>query len=88
MVFIIIIITITITIIIIIIIIFNNHNNNNDNNRLAFVLVPGRYIILAIGIYQFIDKFIPRPEASSIMTIYNNLLTTIPNDDDLEQVLA
>jgi len=35
---------------------------------LAFVVVPGRYIILAIGVYQFIDRFIPRPEVIILLT--------------------
>lgn len=49
-------------------------------------IVPGRYIILAVGLYEFLYKFIPEPEGNSNSIRYANLLHSIPNDDDLESV--
>jgi hypothetical protein len=53
---------------------------------LAFVFIPGRYLILAIGLYQFLYKFIPEPEGAPWAVKFANLMKAIPNDDDLQQV--
>ena len=51
-------------------------------------VLPGRYLILIIGLYEFFYKFIPEPEGNTLSIKYSNLLQAVPNDDDLEQLYA
>lgn len=55
---------------------------------LVTVLVPGRLIILAIGVYEFFFVFLPIPEGRSTMIRFGNLIQSIPNDDDIAQIYA
>jgi hypothetical protein len=50
------------------------------------VLIPGRYIILGIGIYQFGFKFLPEPEEFPLIIRLWNLFMSIPTDDDMSMV--
>lgn len=52
------------------------------------VLVPGRLIILAVGLYEFFFVFLPIPEGRSSMIRFGNLIQSIPNDDDIAQIYA
>jgi len=52
------------------------------------VLVPGRLIILAIGLYEFFFVFLPIPEGRSSMIRFGNLIQSIPNDDDIAQIYS
>lgn len=55
---------------------------------LAFVILPGRIIILTIGLFEFLKKFIfgvmppPDPNVKNGF-ILDNLVASIPNDEDL-----
>ncbi|KAJ1434218.1 hypothetical protein B484DRAFT_293960 [Ochromonadaceae sp. CCMP2298] len=50
------------------------------------LLVPGRLLILLLGMYQFLFAFLPIPEGRSNMIRVGNLLASIANDDDLSRV--
>lgn len=52
------------------------------------VIIPGRYIILVCGLFDFFYVFMPQPEDSPLVTKFNNLMEAVPNDDDLEQVYS
>lgn len=53
---------------------------------LATVVIPGRFLILLIGLYQFLFKFIPEPQEKTIAIKFNNFIQSIPNDDDIDRV--
>uniref|UniRef100_A0A7S3H4W7 Uncharacterized protein n=1 Tax=Spumella elongata TaxID=89044 RepID=A0A7S3H4W7_9STRA len=53
---------------------------------LVTILVPGRLIVLAIGLYEFFFVFMPIPEGRNTMIRFGNLVQSIPNDDDLAQI--
>ena len=55
---------------------------------LVTIAVPGRFLLLSWGLYQFFFVFIPIPEGRSLMIRCGNLLQSIANDDDLERVYA
>jgi hypothetical protein len=55
---------------------------------LVTVIVPGRLLILAFGLYQFFFVFLPIPEGRNTMIRVGNLLQSIPNDDDIDQIYA
>lgn len=46
----------------------------------ATALVKGRYLLLALGLYEFCFVFLPQPKRSPFTTRMNNLLESIPND--------
>ena len=48
--------------------------------------IPGRYIILCVGLYEFLYKFMPDCKDPPMSTRFSNLLNSVPNDDDLDQV--
>jgi hypothetical protein len=50
------------------------------------IIVPGRYLLLFGGLYDFIYCFLPQPDDYPFDTRLQNLLEAVPNDDDLEQV--
>ena len=51
------------------------------------MLVPGRYLILAVGLHQFFAAFMPKGSGESPMSVrLCNLLHAVPNDDDLDKV--
>lgn len=52
----------------------------------ATVFIPGRYLILALGLYQFLFKFVPEPEEKPIAIKIANFIESVPNDDDIDQV--
>lgn len=52
---------------------------------LLTVLIPGRYLILGIGLYQFLFKFIPEPSEKPMSIKIKNFLQSIPNDDDIDK---
>jgi len=52
------------------------------------IAVPGRFLVLSWGLYQFFFVFIPIPEGRNFMIRCGNLLRSIANDDDLERVYA
>ena len=49
-------------------------------------LVPGRYIILAIGLYEFLYAFMPQVEDFPMITRLYNWIESVPNDYDLDQI--
>ena len=53
---------------------------------LVTVMVPGRWLILALGLFEFLSKFLPPAEGNSFSVRASNLLASLPNDDDLEQI--
>ena len=53
---------------------------------LVSIAVPGRYLILIVGIYDFFYCFMPQPDDFPFDTRLNNLLEALPNDDELELV--
>ena len=55
---------------------------------LLCVAVPGRFIILTVGLYEFLYKFIPEPGGNASQIRFSNLLQSIANDDDLEQLYS
>jgi len=55
---------------------------------LVTIAIPGRFLLLSWGLYQFFFVFIPIPEGRNFMIRCGNLLQSIANDDDLEQVYA
>jgi len=52
------------------------------------VFVPGRYLILAVGMSEFLYEFFPQPEVLPFKSRVYNLLSSIPNDDDLTAIYA
>eukprot|EP00981_Chlorochromonas_danica_P011379 scaffold3991_cov159-Ochromonas_danica.AAC.4 len=52
------------------------------------VFIPGRYLILSWGLYQFLYILLPIPEGDEYIICWDNYLQSIPNDDDLHQVYA
>jgi hypothetical protein len=52
---------------------------------LVTVFVPGRWIILGVGLLEFLSKFLPPSEGKAFAVKAGNLLASLPNDDDLEQ---
>lgn len=52
------------------------------------IIIPGRIIILIVGLYQFLAVLIPPPKNNSVGIKFQNFLKSIPNDDDIEQVYA
>ena len=52
------------------------------------IIIPGRVIILLVGLYQFLAVLIPPPKNGSIGIKFQNFLKSIPNDDDIELVYA
>jgi hypothetical protein len=55
---------------------------------IATVIIPGRYLVLGIGLYEFLYCFFPQPDEFPIVTRFFNLLEAVPNDDELEKVFA
>lgn len=54
---------------------------------LLTIFVPGRYIILAVGLHQFLSTFLPKGSGESPTSVrLCNLLHAVPNDDDLDKV--
>lgn len=51
-------------------------------------LVPSRWLILAVGLSEFLYAFMPQPKQSTMSIRLNNLLESIPNDADLRDVYA
>lgn len=52
------------------------------------ILIPGRILILCLGLYQFLYVLIPPAKNNSVGIKFFNFLKSIPNDDDLDQVYA
>jgi hypothetical protein len=55
---------------------------------LVTVVVPGRLLILAVGLYEFFFIFLPIPEGRNTMIRFSNLIQSIPNDDDIAQIYS
>lgn len=53
---------------------------------LLTVLVPGRYIVLVIGLYQFLYVILPIPEGDEYVIRWDNYMQSLPNDDDLHLI--
>eukprot|EP01038_Epipyxis_sp_PR26KG_P004902 gene4902-6863_t len=53
---------------------------------LITIIIPGRIIILIIGLYQFFFILLPVPETPIAMIRFYNYLQSIPNDDDLDHI--
>jgi hypothetical protein len=51
---------------------------------LATVIIPGRYLILSIGLYQFLFKFLPDFDPLPTEIRFFNTIETLPNDDDIQ----
>jgi hypothetical protein len=52
------------------------------------VIIPGRIIILTVGLYEFLFVFLPIPDGKETIVRLSNLIASIPNDDDLDQIYA
>ena len=48
------------------------------------VCIPGRILILIVGLYEFLFIFLPIPDGNEMVIRFYNLLQSIPNDNDLE----
>lgn len=55
---------------------------------LVTIFVPGRLLILAVGLYEFFFVFLPIPEGRNTVIRFSNLIQSIPNDDDINQIYA
>lgn len=55
---------------------------------LITIVVPGRLLILSLGLYQFLFICLPIPEGRNNMIRFSNLLQSIPNDDDIAQIYS
>jgi hypothetical protein len=55
---------------------------------LVTIVVPGRLLILAIGLYEFFFIFLPIPEGRNNVIRFSNLLQSIPNDDDISEIYS
>lgn len=53
---------------------------------LVTVIVPGRLLILSLGLYEFLFIFLPIPEGRNNIIRFSNLIQSIPNDDDIAQI--
>ena len=51
-------------------------------------LVPSRWLILTVGMSEFLYAFMPQSKQSTMSIRLNNLLESIPNDADLRDVYA
>ena len=49
--------------------------------------IPGRYLILAIGLYQFFEKFLKFDPVPNMIRI-QNVMEALPNDDDIQQAYS
>ena len=52
------------------------------------IMIPGRILILLVGLYEFLYIFLPIPEGNQIAIILMNILNSIPNDDDLISIYS
>ena len=52
---------------------------------LATVCIPGRYLILAIGLYQFLFRFLPEIDPVPNEIRLQNIMEALPNDDDIQK---
>jgi hypothetical protein len=52
------------------------------------IFVPGRIIVLLIGLYEFLYIFLPIPDGNQITIIIMNILNSIPNDNDLINIYS
>ncbi len=52
------------------------------------ICIPGRYLILTIGFYQFFYLFLPIPESDEWVIKWINYVHSIPNDDDLHTIYS
>lgn len=48
--------------------------------------IPTRALIFFFGLYQFFYIFLPIPDGDDISIRFLNLLQSVPNDDDLQQI--
>jgi hypothetical protein len=53
---------------------------------LTSIIIPGRYLILMVGLHQFFYKFLPDPDGKQMLQKLYNLMQSLPNDDDLRQL--
>jgi len=53
---------------------------------LCLLIIPTRYLVLFGGICQFLLKFFPQPKEFPNVIRCDNLLASIPNDEDLRKV--
>ena len=53
---------------------------------LVTVVIPGRLLILTLGLYEFLFIFLPIPEGRNNLIRFSNLIQSIPNDDDIAQI--
>jgi hypothetical protein len=50
------------------------------------VFVSGRILVLMWGLYQFFYIFLPIPDGNEYVIRFQNVVNSLPNDDDLEQI--
>jgi hypothetical protein len=55
---------------------------------LATAVIPGRYLLLGLGLYQFLYRFFPETDSLPNYIRMVNILEAVPNDDDLQQTYA
>lgn len=52
------------------------------------VIIPGRILLLLLGLYEFLYIILPIPDGDEIFIRFQNLLQSTPNDDDLMDIYA
>lgn len=55
---------------------------------LLTIFISGRILILLWGLYQFFYIFLPIPDGNEYVIRFQNIVNSLPNDDDLEQIYA
>ena len=55
---------------------------------LATICIPGRYLILAIGLYQFLFRFLPEFDPVPNEIRLQNVMEALPNDDDIQNAYS
>jgi hypothetical protein len=53
---------------------------------LTLLVVPTRYMIMCAGVYEFLYKFFPEQEEYPNVIRAENLVASVPNDEDLRRV--
>jgi hypothetical protein len=52
----------------------------------VLLIVPSRYLVLGGGVYQFLYKFFPEQEEYPNVIRAENLIQSVPNDEDLRRL--
>ncbi len=52
------------------------------------IVIPGRILVFLWGLYQFFYIFLPIPDGNEYVIRFQNIVNSLPNDDDLEQIYS